>query len=75
MGRFLKPPVWHGCDLHVAVVFPSSFLQVPEAVQGWKVAKLPLRRDVRHLDDQVVLEFYDKLDAFLTSKRRTDLDY
>lgn len=50
-------------------------VQVPEAVQGWKVAKLPLRRDVRHLDDQVVLEFYDKLDAFLTSQRRTDLDF
>lgn len=49
--------------------------QVPVAVQGWKVAKLPLRRDVRHLDDQVVLEFYDKLDAFLLSMRRSDLDY
>jgi hypothetical protein len=49
--------------------------QVPDAVQGWNVAKLPLRRDVRHLDDQVVLEFYDKLDAFLLSMRRYDLDY
>lgn len=49
--------------------------QVPEAVQGWKVTKLPLRRDVRHLDNQVVLEFYDKLDAFLTSMRRSDLYY
>lgn len=53
----------------------AACCQVPVAVQGWKVAKLPLRRDVRHLDDQVVLEFYDKLDAFLLSMRRSDLDY
>jgi hypothetical protein len=30
---------------------------------------------VRQLDDQVVLEFYDKLGAFLLSMRRIDLDY
>ena len=33
------------------------------------------QRDVRQLDDQVVLEFYDKLHAFLLSMRRSDLDY
>lgn len=71
----MPPPYLPLCVCLAAVAVAVAAAQVPDAVQGWKVAKLPLRRDVRHLDDQVVLEFYDKLDAFLLSMRRSDLDY
>lgn len=36
--------------------------------------KLPLRRTARHLDNTVMMDFYQKLDAFLQAKR-CDLDF
>ncbi|KAF8059437.1 CDC73 [Scenedesmus sp. PABB004] len=48
--------------------------KVPDVVQTWKCAKLPLRRTARHLDHTVMLEFYAQLDAFLTG-RRCELDF
>ncbi len=73
------PPPLHTHTLtHSHPVRPVWWLwvhtQVPEAVLGWKVAKLPLRRTARHLDNTMVLDFYAKLDAFLASKRCA-LDY
>jgi hypothetical protein len=49
-------------------------LQVPDNVKSWKVAKLPLRRNARHLDNTVMLDFYKQLDVFLASKK-CELDF
>jgi hypothetical protein len=68
--------MWVECLADAASLTPSPLqTQVPAVVQGWNVARLPLRRTARHLDQTVMMEFYEKLDAFLVSKRRSDLVY
>jgi hypothetical protein len=44
-------------------------------VQANNIARLPLKRAARHLDRSVMSAFYEKLDAFLIAKRRSDLAY
>eukprot|EP00775_Hariotina_reticulata_P004479 gene4479-4733_t len=58
----------------LGVYFHYSDEQVPDNVKSWKVMKLPLRRNARHLDNTVMLEFYKQLDVFLASKR-CELDF